>query len=103
MSQRLCLYCATEGHEIKDCHLLQGKQNNKSQVPNDILSHHQQLFIEGFMYLSHHRVSLYFLLDSGSAGTFISQSLVSSLSLPVVKLANSISVNALDGCLVCDS
>lgn len=36
-------------------------------------------------------------LDSGLAGNLISQSMVSALSIPVVKLASPISVNALDG------
>lgn len=43
-------------------------------------------------------LSLFALLDSGSAGNYISSSLVSILSIPVVKLAIPVSVKAVNGC-----
>lgn len=42
-------------------------------------------------------LSLSVLIDSVSAGNFISSSLVSALSLPVKRLASPVSVKALDG------
>lgn len=45
-------------------------------------------------------MSLYALVDTGMAGSLICLSLVSALSIPVVKLASSVSVKALDDCPV---
>lgn len=56
-----------------------------------------QLCVSVVLYVSTVILPILFLFDSRSAGNFISQSLVFSLSISIVKLASPISVNALDG------
>lgn len=67
------------------------------QVDSSFSSNSNLFCVSVELYVSYHSHSFPVLLDSGLAGNFISQSIVSSLSIPVVKLASPISFNALDG------
>lgn len=78
---RLCLYCGAVGHFCGCCKV------SFFLIHNTLLSAKLQI--------TNRSVSL--LLDSGVAGNFIVQSLVSSPSIPVLRLTNPIPVRVLDG------
>lgn len=94
-SSRLCMYCARGDHDLRTCLLVLSK-GHKSQVSLPSV-HFNQFSVSATFYVANHAHVISVFLDSGSAVYLISHSLVSTLSLPVVKLANPISVNALDG------
>lgn len=56
-----------------------------------------QFYVPVQLFVSNTSVSLFALIDFGSAGNFISSALVTSLSIPIVRLASSVSVKALNG------
>lgn len=87
----LCLYCGMAGHFRAGCSRLKVS-------PLSCHSHsNQQLYLYAKLQFTNLSVSVCLLLDSVAAGNFISHSVVSSLSIPVSRLASPISINALDG------
>lgn len=85
-----CLYCCEAGHCQANCpqHRVSTFVCPKSSI---------QFCVASQLHYANHSLSVSPLIDSGSAGNFISQSIVSMLSVPVSKLPNPIKVKALDG------
>lgn len=89
----LCLYCGEAGHYLAEC----PTKRDEDQVTSDTHSSHTQFLVDVMLNVTNPPVSLSVLIDSGSAGNFISSSLVSDLALSVEEMAKPISVRALDG------
>lgn len=98
-AHRLCMYCGGSGHFLAACPARKAKVD---VIPAPALVHNQ-LYVPVVLTSAHMSVSLFALIDSGSAGNFISSALVKSLGIRVEPLAAPVSVTALDGHLVSDN
>lgn len=88
----LCLYCGGMGHYLDKCPLCQPK----SELTSAPSLTHNQFFVSVQLFVYNSSVFLFVLVDSGSSDNFILSMLVNSMSIPVMRLASSFSVRALD-------
>lgn len=89
LSKGLYLYWGTAGHIKAQC--------TQHKVPTHISHSTQELIVSAQLCVSKVSVFVSLLVDSKAAGNFISQSKISSLHIPVTRLASPIPVRALDG------
>lgn len=87
MSNGLCLYCGATGHFRAHCSLC--------KISPHLFKCSHQFCLPATLFCSNLSMSMSPLIDSGSAGNFVSQFVVSMLSIPVLKLM--IAIKALDG------
>lgn len=92
---RLHLYCGEKGHFFAECPTIWEKDSvtHYSPIP------HSQFCVD-VLNVTNPPVSLSVLVDSGSAGNYVSSTLFNNVSIPVEKIANLVSVRALDGQLI---
>lgn len=89
LDQSLCLHCRVPGHYRDSC---------LCQQVVSFTPHSSLLFVSATLVLPNSSVSVFPLLDSGSAGIFISKTLVLRLAILVSKAIPPITIKALAGC-----
>ncbi|KAK3571176.1 hypothetical protein QTP86_004921 [Hemibagrus guttatus] len=95
LTQNLCLYCGAPGHAIPVCPIRPPRPMVSTIFP--FLSKMKPLTTHGMLTTTHASVSVVALLDSGSAGNFISGTLCRQLGLRTKATATPYQIQSITG------